>query len=126
MPLRKTDTVVFVYNADSGLFNLVSDMAHKLISPDTYDCQLCMLTHGHLGMRDQWRDYLDSLDAELEFLHRNEFIKKYPQTAVELPALFLSRAGEVELLVSSETIKHCATMDNLIEKVNQAIEAVPS
>ncbi len=126
MPLHNTDTIVFVYNADSGLFNLVSDMAHKLISPDTYNCQLCMLTHGHLGMRDQWRDYLDSLDAEMEFLHRNEFIKKYPQADVDLPALFLARDKEVSLLVSSETISNCSTMDMLIEKVNEAIQAVPA
>jgi len=124
MPIRKTDTIIFVYNADSGLFNLVSDMAHKLISPDTYDCQLCMLTHGHLGMRDQWREYLDSLGVEMEFLHRNEFTKKYPTTSVELPALFLARDGEVELLVSAETITNCETMDILIGKINQCIENV--
>lgn len=125
MPLRKTDTIIFVYNADSGLFNLVSDMAHKLISPDTYNCQLCMLTHGHLGMRDQWREYLDSLNVEMDFLHRNEFVKKYPKTNVELPALFLARDNQVELLVSSETIASCATMDALIEQVDEAVKQLP-
>lgn len=124
MPLCKTDVVIFVYNADSGLFNLVSDMAHKLISPDTYNCQLCMLTHGNLGMRDQWREYLDSLEVEKEFLHRDEFIKKHPNTELDLPALFLAREDSVELLVSSETISNCATMDILIEKVNDAVQAV--
>jgi len=126
MPLRNTDTVIFVYNADSGLFNLVSDMAHKLISPDTYDCQLCMLTHGHLGMRDQWREYLDSLGVEMEFLHRNEFTKKYPDTVMELPALFLARDSDVELLVSADTISNCETMDILIEKINDCIKNIPA
>ena len=126
MPLRKTDKVIFVYNADSGLFNLVSDMAHKFLSPDTYNCQLCMLTHGHFGMRDQWHDYLETLDAELEFLHRDEFIKKYPEHKAELPALFLSRDATLEILVSASTILSCSTMDMLIHQVNDRIRTVPA
>lgn len=26
-------TLIFVYNADSGLFNTVTDIAHKVLSP---------------------------------------------------------------------------------------------
>ena len=36
--MRKS--IVFVYNADSGLFNMVTDTAHKMLSPDTYECNL--------------------------------------------------------------------------------------
>ena len=125
MPVRNTDTIIFVYNADSGLFNLVSDMAHKFMSPETYDCQLCMLTHGHFGMRDQWHEYLNTLDTKLEFLHRDEFIKQYPDHKAELPALFLSRDGLTEILVSASTIKSCETMDMLIHHVNERITTVP-
>ncbi|MCK4742811.1 MAG: hypothetical protein KAT25_03235 [Sulfuriflexus sp.] len=126
MPLRSTDSIVFVYNADSGLFNLLSDMAHKLISPQTYDCQLCMLTHGHLGMHDQWHEYLESLNAKTEFLHRDEFVKKYPEHDAELPALFLSRDNVVELLVAASTIADCSTMEMLIHQVDAKIETVPA
>jgi len=126
MPLRSTDKVIFVYNADSGLFNLLSDMAHKVISPDTYNCQLCRLTHGHFGMRDQWHDYLQTLDSEIEFLHRDEFIKKYPEHDAELPALFICRENVIELLVAASTISSCSTMEMLIQQVNEKISAVPA
>jgi len=126
MPLRSEDIIIFVYNADSGLFNLVSDMAHKLMSPETYDCQLCLLTHGHFGMRDQWRDYLQTLDAKIEFLHRDEFIKQYPEHKAELPALFLNRDGLTELLVSAGTITNCSTMDMLIHHVDERIRTLPA
>jgi len=126
MPLRSTDTIVFVYNADSGLFNLLSDMAHKFISPDTYNCQLCMLTHGHLGMRDQWSEYLKTLKGKVEFLHRDEFVKKYPEHDAELPALFLRRDSATELLVGASTIQSCATMDILIQQVDERINALPA
>ncbi len=29
-------SIVFVYNADSGLFNALPDIAHKTFSPATY------------------------------------------------------------------------------------------
>ena len=29
-------TLLFVYNADSGLFNTMADIGHKLLSPETY------------------------------------------------------------------------------------------
>jgi len=126
MPLRKTDTIVFVYNADSGLFNLVSDMAHKIISPETYNCQLCMLTHGHFGMRDQWNDFLKTLGVNLEFLHRDEFIKKYHEHSDELPALFLVRDNTLSVLVSANKIIGCSTMDKLIHEVNDSIKNIPA
>ena len=125
MPLRSTDSIVFVYNADSGLFNLLSDMAHKVISPETYNCQLCMLTHGHFGMRDQWHEYLETLDSKIEFLHRDEFVKKHPQHDAELPALFLCRDNVIELLVSASTIQNCSTMEMLIHQVNERVDEVP-
>ncbi len=124
MPLLNTDKLVFVYNADSGFFNLLSDMAHKVVSPETYDCQLCMLTHGHLGMREQWKEYLDSLDAALEFLHRDEFLKNYGNHAAALPALFLVREGEAELFMTESDINACETLDVLIEKLNGSITAL--
>jgi hypothetical protein len=110
--------LVFVYNADSGLFNLLADMAHKIVSPDTYNCQLCMLTHGHLGMREQWKAYLESIDTELAFLHRDEFLKTYGQHAAALPALFLDVVGSAELFMSEEEINSCESLDVLIEKLD--------
>jgi hypothetical protein len=121
MTLRNTDKLVFVYNADSGFFNLLADMAHKIVSPETYNCQLCMLTHGHVGMREQWKEYLESIDAKLEFLHRDEFLKKYGQHTAALPALFLVRGGEAELFMSEAEINRCETLDALIVQLDNRL-----
>jgi len=125
MPLRKSDTVIFIYNADSGVFNLLSDMAHKLVSPQTYNCQLCMLTHGHFGMREQWSEFLNELGCELEFLHRDEFNDKYPGHKAELPALFMNRDDETELLLSASAINECDSMEALIKVFNERIIRIP-
>lgn len=114
--------LIFVYNADSGFFNLLADMAHKAFSPDTYNCQLCKLTHGHTGMREQWKNYLETIHAELLFLHRDEFIKQYGQHAASLPALFAEREGIAELFMSEVEINSCETLDALIAKLDSRLQ----
>ena len=113
--------LVFVYNADSGLFNLLADMAHKAFSPSTYNCQLCKLTHGHFGMREQWKTYLESIQAELVFLHRDEFHKQYGQHDAELPALFINIDGSAELFMNSSDINACSTLQSLIEGLEKRL-----
>lgn len=44
---------LFVYNADSGLFNTATDIAHKILLPETYACNLCALTHGHFKIHEE-------------------------------------------------------------------------
>ena len=70
---EKNTKLIFVYNADSGVFNLLGDMAHKMFSPKTYQCSLCALTHGNFGMRREFSDYLKTLPEPFEFLHADEF-----------------------------------------------------
>jgi len=105
--------LVFVYNADSGLFNAVSDTAHKLLSPDTYPCQLCAITHGALRERDEWRNYLDSLDVECKFMHRDEFFAAYPGHSDDLPAIFVESNNELKLCLGRKTIDAAHTVDEL-------------
>jgi len=105
--------IVFVYNADSGVFNLLSDVAHKIFSPQTYPCNLCAITHGTLGMKEEWREYLKTLKAPFEFLHADEFKVKYRIENVELPAVFKQENGELQLIIDSKTINTCHSVDDL-------------
>src|SRR5438067_3608778 len=85
-------TLVFVYNAESGLFNALTDMAHKIFAPQTYQCQLCALTYSAFGMRQGWRRFLATLDSPCEFLHADELRARYGISDAPLPAIF-KRAG---------------------------------
>ena len=84
-------TLVFVYNANSGLFNTLSDIAHKILSPQTYACNLCAITHTPLGMRQEWKTFLEHLELEKEFLHTDEFHARYGLEEMKLPAIFLKK-----------------------------------
>lgn len=110
--------LIFAYNADSGLFNTLADIGHKIFSPGTYRCDLCMLTHGLFSEREEWREFVAQLPIETRFMHRDEFRQEFPQADVPLPAVFLQRDGRLALCVSARSLHDCKDLDelkNLIE-----------
>ena len=113
-------TLLFVYNADSGLFNTVADIAHKITSPDTYACDLCSLTHGYFTINKQWQQFLDSTDDEFVFLHRDEFRKQYPDVATPLPAIFIDTDEGLQALVSKAELGRLEDVQQLIGLIESA------
>ena len=105
--------LVFVYNADSGVFNTLADVAHKIFSPQTYACNLCALTHTAVGMRGEWRRFLDGLDRPLEFLHADELEARYGVSGVPLPAVFRREGVRLSLSAGADAINACRTLDDL-------------
>lgn len=121
MKLEKP-TLVFVYNADSGLFNLLSDIAHKILSPQTYNCNLCAVTHDKFGMKNEWREYLKTLAATVEFLHADEFKAKYQTESTEkLPAIFKKENGQLNPVINSNAINACRNVGDLKRIINAQI-----
>ncbi len=108
-----SSTLVFVYNADSGLFNALTDMAHKILSPNTYPCRLCALTYSNVGMRREWRDFIDRLSAQVEFLHADELKGRYGIEAVPLPAVFMEQGGGLEVLIHKDALDACQNLADL-------------
>ncbi len=105
--------IVFVYNADSGVFNTLADVAHKIFSPQTYACNLCALTHTTFGMRGEWREFLDGLDCTPEFLHADELASRHGVSGVSLPAIFRRDGDRLDLLVAADAINDCRKLDDL-------------
>ena len=114
-------SLIFVYNADSGLLNTLKDITHKILSPDTYSCQLCNLTHSAFGMRRNWQEFLDGLDMSLAFLHKNEFKEKYPETTDKLPAIFEKNEKGIALWLSADEINQCKTIIDLRELITDRL-----
>ena len=106
--------LIFVYNADSGLFNSLTDFAHKIISPSTYDCQLCAITYGNFTIKKEWKTFIESLDLETAFYYKDEFAKAF-RTAPSLnpPAVYIQEDNSIELFISSAEINALGTLDEL-------------
>ena len=123
------DRLLFVYNADSGVLNMLMDWTHKIVSPSTYNCQLCALTYGNTGMRQQWRTFITNLRLESLFLHRDEFIKQYPLLKdTPLPCVLFEPKNDphaIRVLLDAETLNKQSTLDQLIRTCTQLLESRP-
>src|SRR5215203_1178577 len=115
--------LVFVYNADSGVFNTLADAAHKIFSPRTYACNLCALTHTAVRMRGEWKRFLEGLGRPLEFLHADELATRYGLKDVPLPAVFTKDGAGLKVLAGADSVNACRTLDELKRLVLEGLKA---
>jgi len=116
--MRETG-LLFVYNADGGLFNTLSDFGHKIFSPHTYECRLCALTYGWFSERKEWRAFVEGLGLPCTFLHRDAFRRRYPDSRDALPAVFRLFEGRPVVCLDADQIKACKDLEALRGLVRQ-------
>ena len=115
-------TIIFVFNANATLSAQASDFMKRLLTPDKYQCNLCMVTYSQLGgMKDEWGLFVDSLSEGKEFLHKDEFHEKYPSHKdIPLPAIFLTSDGKTLSVIASREeindVKTVSEMETLVTK----------
>jgi hypothetical protein len=106
--------LLFVYNADDGLIAGMMDSVHKLVSPATYQCSLCAITHGIFRMDPKWRAWLDRAPYDVVFHHKPDFRAAYPGLDVKLPAVLLDAGDGPEPLLRAEELGAVENVDMLI------------
>lgn len=115
--------ILFIYNANSDTGSKMLDFAHKIVSPATYNCNLCSLTHGNFTENKQWKTFRERLLAEgyeLEFFHKDEFQKSYKSKfghAFTYPIILLETTHDLEVLLSAEKLNAMERVEDLIGEV---------
>lgn len=112
--------LLFIYNADSGLINTMMDIGHKVISPDTYQCNLCDLTFGIVGENKKWKQFREESSAEMIFLHKDEFEQQYNQK-FDYP-IVIQEDQELKIVISQTDLVNVSTLDQLIKTVKDITE----
>jgi hypothetical protein len=110
-------SLLFVYNANAGIAAGIIDSIHKVVSPSTYSCDLCALSYGLARMNPQWRDWLRDLPIETTFFHKPDFSEAWPNNREQLPAVFLCRDGDLQILLSAAEFKALDSVDSLIGRL---------
>jgi hypothetical protein len=110
-------TLIFVYNANSGRLNALLDIGHKIVSPDTYACDLCALTHGAFSEREAWRAFRESTKLDVRFLHKDEFEREFPATYA-YPVVLRHDDG-LDVLLSREDLAALKSPEALIEEIGR-------
>lgn len=107
--------LIFVYNADSGITNTIKDIGQKLFSPQDYGCLLCSLTHGTFRENPEWKAFRQNSSIEMQFLHRDEFERRY-DLHMEYPVI-LRENDALKIAISKDQMAELATLKDLIESV---------
>lgn len=121
---KNKPTIVFVYNADSGVVSMVKDYWHKILKPSTYECNLCAVTFGNLGIKNDWKEFIDGLGYPVEFLHRDEFYEKYKMKDVKFPVAFLNQEGKLKEFISTGEINAVKSLEDLIVLVSKKVKMI--
>jgi len=114
-------TLVFVYNTDSGPLSGLFDIGHKILSPSTYQCSLCNLTHGPFTEMEAWKEFRKTMGTPMEFLHRDEFESKYG-VKFDYPVI-LKKNSTIELLMTKEELDTLPDLDALITAIKHHVAA---
>ena len=104
--------LIFVYNANSGVASMIRDIGHKLMSPQTYDCFLCSLTHGTFREDPEWKAFREQSSIDMEFLHRDEFERKYDRK--EHYPVVLKQQSNIQVALSRDHLSHLSSVKDLI------------
>ncbi|GAB3850053.1 hypothetical protein GCM10028822_14920 [Hymenobacter terrigena] len=114
--------LVFVYNADGGHLAGLKDLFHKILSPGTYPCSLCAITYGAISMQPLWREFIKTLPLPVDFRHRDEFVRDFPQWASHpLPAAFaVNEDGALMPFIEAPEMD-AADLNGLMQLVQQRL-----
>ena len=113
--------LVFIYNAKSGIINSLIDFTHKVISPDTYECNLCAITYGTFTKKNLWADYIESIPIASIFTYKDKIVDKKLDKII-LPAVILKKNDRFMQLISSTELNKLDNLEGLIVLLNSRLK----
>ena len=130
---EKKDKLIFVFNADTGgKWKGFKETLHKSFRSSTYDCNLCAVTYGAFGMKKEWKKFVSNIDVPvesmgrdifgMEFLHKDEFDKKYHLKDAKYPSAYLETKDGVQVFISQDEMNTVKDIPELKALVNKKIE----
>ncbi|WP_291403022.1 hypothetical protein [Daejeonella sp.] len=115
------DQVLFVYNAKSDLWNKAFDFMHKIISPQTYNCNLCALTFDNFSERKEWTEFRSSLSIDFKFLYSDNFENEFPREKTSYPVVYLKSNNGIKKLISSNEINTIGNIQGFMQLIKDRL-----
>ena len=91
---------------------------------DMFQCNLCQITFGAFNMKDEWKEFIKKLPYEIEFLHKDEFAKKYGNKNNKFPNAYVQKENNLSLLISSKEMNSVKNIEDLKSLVQQKIKTL--
>ncbi len=112
--------ITFVYNSKTGIANVLIDIFHKMISPDTYQCNLCKLTHDNFGKKQDFKKFLEEDHIDIRFYYKDEYEKKFGQ-GFEYPFVKIS-IGNKDIFIKRSVINNFKDFSELQTEIKKQID----
>ena len=112
--------LIFIYNAKSGVVNELIDFAHKIVSPETYDCNLCAISYGAFFMKKKWSTYIETLPFKSTFTYKDKFSKD-GYSNINFPSVFIRSNEKLDEIISATEINEIKDLDQLIGLLNHKL-----
>ncbi len=116
-------SLVFVYNVDSETLPKTNDHM-RMAMPGKETCGLLALTFSPIGMKKEWRRFVNALDIPARFVSRDEFVGEFRNSTTPFPAVFLQAGPDLFVLISSDEIGQCARLEDLTSLVQQRLTQI--
>ncbi|MEM7187654.1 MAG: GTPase [Bacteroidota bacterium] len=116
--------LLFVYNAKSGLLDKLIDGAHKIVSPSTYDCNLCAITFGNFTEDELWKAFRQHSDIPMQFWYKDEFKQEFRSKWLpkfEFPIVLVAQDGNLEPLITTAALNKLTSAEELIEEIRKRL-----
>jgi hypothetical protein len=102
----------FVYNAKSGLGNMLLDGLHKVIRPSTYPCELCAITYHAVGMRKQWKAFIRASSVSFQFYYTDNLPPELKMD-VSFPAVLRYENSTVSCILDKSDFQRINDLEEL-------------
>ncbi len=107
-----------MYNTKSDVWTKYWNNIHKIISPETYPCSLCRLTHNNFSEKKKWKDFRKNTHFDFLFMYKNEFLELYSGNNfknIKYPIVFEKETKDLKVVLDAEKLASIITVGQLIE-----------
>ena len=113
--------LLFIFNTKSGVVNELIDFAHKIVSPETYDCNLYAISYGAFSMKKKWSTYIEALPFRSTFTYKDKFSKN-GYNNIKFPSVFIRSNEKLDEIISATEINEIKSLDQLIGLLNEKLD----
>lgn len=82
-------------------------------------CNLYALTFSPIGMKKEWKRFIQNLGIPATFMPRDEFSTAYHHSPAAFPAIYLEEGGVLTVFLDREEINRTSDLEELISLVRQ-------
>ena len=122
--MRQDRFLIFVYNADSETVPRANQLMSRPTGAMSESCKLLTLTYSPIGMKKEWKRFLNNLKFQVRFLARDEFTREFRGFSATFPVAFYQSGKDLFILASTEEINQCRELEDLVTLIDKRLVGI--